>query len=182
MDPDPSIIKQKSKKNLNSYSMVTFFDFLSSKNDVNVPSKVTSKNFFLIIFFCVSKVNDENRRIWIRWSEAWIRGSGSTPKCHGSATLLSHLGSSAAAPLELLGKDGLPQAEEGGDHRRTGHQMIRVHHQHTTTRNIFFRTKNDKNFEFKAIISSDHSFMKLSCTMHSCNFCKVNILSLYSAT
>jgi hypothetical protein len=39
------------------------------------------------------KVNDENSRIWIHiriwihWSEAWIRGSGSTPKCHGSATL-----------------------------------------------------------------------------------------------
>jgi hypothetical protein len=29
-------------------------------------------------------------RIRIHWSEAWIRGSGfgSTPKCHGSATLL----------------------------------------------------------------------------------------------
>jgi hypothetical protein len=28
-------------------------------------------------------------RIRIHWSEAWIRGSGSTPKCHGSATLLT---------------------------------------------------------------------------------------------
>jgi F-box/leucine-rich repeat protein 10/11 len=38
------------------------------------------------------KVNDENGRIRIRirihWSEVWIRGSGSTPKCHGSGTLL----------------------------------------------------------------------------------------------
>ncbi len=35
------------------------------------------------------KVNDENSRIRIRnhQSEVWIRGSGSTPKCHGSATL-----------------------------------------------------------------------------------------------
>jgi hypothetical protein len=43
------------------------------------------------------KVNDENRRIRIRIliriheSEAWIRGSGSTPKCHGSATLVWRL-------------------------------------------------------------------------------------------
>jgi hypothetical protein len=30
-------------------------------------------------------------RIRIRWSEAWIRGSGSgsTPKCHGSGTLIA---------------------------------------------------------------------------------------------
>jgi hypothetical protein len=33
-DPDPSIIKQNSKKNLNSYCFVT-----SLKTDVNVPSK-----------------------------------------------------------------------------------------------------------------------------------------------
>ncbi len=47
------------------------------------------------------KVNDENRRIRIRIririykSEAWIRGSasasGSTPKCHGSATLIGNV-------------------------------------------------------------------------------------------
>jgi hypothetical protein len=43
MDPDPapnpSIIMQNSKKNLDSYYFVTLFDFLSLKNDVNVPSK-----------------------------------------------------------------------------------------------------------------------------------------------
>ena len=38
-DPDPSIIMQNSKKNLDSYYFVTLFDFLSLKNDVNVPSK-----------------------------------------------------------------------------------------------------------------------------------------------
>ena len=38
-DPDPSIIMQNSKKNLDSYYFVTFFDFLSLKNNVNVPSK-----------------------------------------------------------------------------------------------------------------------------------------------
>ena len=31
------------------------------------------------------KVNDENSRIQIYQSEAWIPGSGSTPKSHGSA-------------------------------------------------------------------------------------------------
>jgi hypothetical protein len=41
------------------------------------------------------KVNDENKRIRIHQSEAWIRGSasgsGSTPKCHGTATLTTGL-------------------------------------------------------------------------------------------
>jgi hypothetical protein len=45
------------------------------------------KNFFLL-FFCWHLVNDE-----IEGSVAWIRGSGSgsTPKCHGSATLMATL-------------------------------------------------------------------------------------------
>ncbi len=39
-DPDPSIIMQNNgKKNLDSYYFMTLFDFLSLKNDVNVPSK-----------------------------------------------------------------------------------------------------------------------------------------------
>jgi hypothetical protein len=38
-DPDPSIIMQNSKKNLDSYYFGTLFGFLSFKNDVNVPSK-----------------------------------------------------------------------------------------------------------------------------------------------
>ncbi len=49
MDPDPnhSIIKQKSKKNLDSYCLVTFFGLLSLKNNVNVPSKSKKqKNLF----------------------------------------------------------------------------------------------------------------------------------------
>ncbi len=33
---------KNSKKNLDSYYFVTLFDFLSLKNDVNVPSKVLS--------------------------------------------------------------------------------------------------------------------------------------------
>ena len=35
-DPDPSIIKQNSKKNIDSYFFVTSFYVLSFKNDVNV--------------------------------------------------------------------------------------------------------------------------------------------------
>jgi hypothetical protein len=49
----------------------------------------TFKKYF---FDGVLKVNDEKNRIRIRirihLSEAWISGSGSTQKCHGSATLL----------------------------------------------------------------------------------------------
>ncbi len=44
-------------------------------------------------FAAILKVNDENSRIRIHQSEAWNRGSGSgsTPKCHGSGTLLKSL-------------------------------------------------------------------------------------------
>ncbi len=53
LDPDPSIIKQKYKKNIGSYCFVIFLDFLSLKNDVNVPSKVINrKNFFFKLVFC----------------------------------------------------------------------------------------------------------------------------------
>ncbi len=52
---------------------------------VNVPTK--SRYFLNISFLLASKVHDENSRIWIHYSEAWIRGYGSTPKCYGSATL-----------------------------------------------------------------------------------------------
>jgi hypothetical protein len=40
MDPDPSIIKQKTvRKTLISIVLWLLLDFLSLKNDVNVPSK-----------------------------------------------------------------------------------------------------------------------------------------------
>jgi hypothetical protein len=42
-DPDPSIIMQNNKKNLESYYFVTLFDFLSLKNNVNVPSKTNKQ-------------------------------------------------------------------------------------------------------------------------------------------
>jgi hypothetical protein len=46
-DPDPSIIKKNCKKNFNSYCFVTFYYFLSLKNDVNVPSKSNKQETFL---------------------------------------------------------------------------------------------------------------------------------------
>jgi hypothetical protein len=41
LDPDPDLLSscKNSKKNLYSYYFVTLFDFLSLKNDGNVPSK-----------------------------------------------------------------------------------------------------------------------------------------------
>jgi hypothetical protein len=40
LDPDPDLSSYKNnKKNLESYYFVTLFDFLSLKNNVNVPSK-----------------------------------------------------------------------------------------------------------------------------------------------
>ncbi len=58
----------------------------------NTASKSNKqKNFFLNQFFVgVLKINGDKSRIQIQQSEAWIRGSGSgsTPKCHGSETLV----------------------------------------------------------------------------------------------
>jgi hypothetical protein len=79
-DPDPSIIKQKSKKNLDSYCFVTLFGhFIFEKNDVNVHSKSNKqKNCFIKVpFFGGLKVNDENNRILIRIHTkiSWIRNT-----------------------------------------------------------------------------------------------------------
>jgi hypothetical protein len=57
------------------------------KNDLNVSKKCKKqKNLGKIIIFVVT---DRSSRIRIRihLSEVWIRGSGSIPKLHGSATL-----------------------------------------------------------------------------------------------
>jgi hypothetical protein len=79
---------------------MTLFEFLSLKNDVNVASKSHKQKklckkitFLLASGRSVTKIEGSGSRIliririWIHQSEAWIRGSGSTPKCHGSATL-----------------------------------------------------------------------------------------------
>ncbi len=68
-------------------------------SDVNVFSKSNKqKNFFFkLVFVGLLKVNDEKKGPGsVSGSEAWIRGSGSTPKCHGFAALF---GRKVAAPL-----------------------------------------------------------------------------------
>jgi hypothetical protein len=48
MDPDPSIVMQKKgRKTLIPIVLSLLYDFLSLKNDVNVPSKfIKQKNYF----------------------------------------------------------------------------------------------------------------------------------------
>jgi hypothetical protein len=77
-DPDPSINKQKSKKNLDFYYfLLLFFDFSSLKNDVNVSSKSNRlKNF--------EKRTGAGSRAAAGSVSQWYK-SGS--KCHGSTTL-----------------------------------------------------------------------------------------------
>ncbi len=55
------------RKTLISTVFWLLFDFLSLKNDVNVPSKShKQKNLFKnLVFFCILNVNDENSRIRI---------------------------------------------------------------------------------------------------------------------
>jgi hypothetical protein len=51
------------------YYFVTLFDFLSLKNDLNVPSKIISRKNCVKIFFFLAgilKVNDKNSRIRIQ--------------------------------------------------------------------------------------------------------------------
>jgi hypothetical protein len=83
-------------------------DFLSLKNDVDVPSRRNKQNnfFFKLVFVGVLKVNDENSRVRsrIHESEAWIRGSGSTTKCHGSGTLFLSFSWKASVLPALLVK------------------------------------------------------------------------------
>jgi hypothetical protein len=86
----------KKKNPLISTDFWLLYDFLSVKNDANVPSK--SKKQKTIFLVDILKVPDEKSRI-----RSWIRsrihslgvgirrsrsGSGSVPKCHGSGTLV----------------------------------------------------------------------------------------------
>ncbi len=52
---------------------------------MHIQKVISKKTFKHTNYFFVGNLS----RIRIHWSEAWIRGSrsGSTPKCHGSATL-----------------------------------------------------------------------------------------------
>ncbi len=111
--PDPSLFvrigiririlpstSKKSKKNLNLYYFVTFFDYLSLKTDVNVPSKSKMQKHFekKKFFFDILSATDEKSRIWIRKSVVRIRGSrngfrsgsGPVPKCHIHNTASQH--------------------------------------------------------------------------------------------
>ncbi len=67
---------KNSKKNLDSYYFVTLFDFLSLKNDVNVPSKSNKQK----------KLCKKISFLLASWrSMTKIAGSGSTNQRHGSA-------------------------------------------------------------------------------------------------
>ncbi len=107
-DPDPSIMKQNSKKTLDSQCFVTYFWLLFFEKwckCTGYPGTGTFRNrktFFLNLFLSASwslmtKIAGSGSRSgsgFIRQREEWIRGSGSTPKCQGSATLFfcSHPG------------------------------------------------------------------------------------------
>jgi hypothetical protein len=70
MDPDPDLQTKIVRKTLIPTVLLLLLDFLSLKNDANVPSKRTGnkqKNFQSKIFVVgVFKVNDEISRIRIR--------------------------------------------------------------------------------------------------------------------
>jgi hypothetical protein len=63
---------------------MTLFDFLSLKNDVNVPSKSNKqKTFFFNWFFVgVLKVKDENSRIRIQDPDPLVRGMDHRIRIH----------------------------------------------------------------------------------------------------
>jgi hypothetical protein len=60
------------------------------KNDVNIASKSNKQRKLILV--AIFKVTYENNRIRIRKSEVQISGSGSAPKCQGSATPLTMYG------------------------------------------------------------------------------------------
>ena len=111
------------------------------------------KNIFLNQFFVgIFKVNDEKRRIRLRihQSEAWIRGSGYTPKCHGSATLIK-----AAIIMHLLiyfiylqllfGKCSAQGAALASEHQPTGGHGASVHRKSQVWKRVKFRVENDQH-------------------------------------
>ncbi len=100
MDPDPdsSIIMQIWQVKPWFLLFCASFWLFIFENDVNVASKSNRQKkivlkicFLLASWRSMTKTAGSGSRIRIRihWSEAWIHGSGSgsTPKCHGSATM-----------------------------------------------------------------------------------------------
>ncbi len=93
-DPESDPVLPSSSKIIKTvFSLLC--DFLSLKDDVNVPSKSNKQNNLgkKLFFVGILKVTDEKSRSqsWIRisLSEVRIRGSGSIPKCYGSRTLVT---------------------------------------------------------------------------------------------
>ncbi len=90
LDPDPLVsgmdpalsLSKNSKKTLIYTVLWLIFDFLRLKNDVKVPSQSNMQNFFSFLSFLLAS--------WraIMKIEGSGSTSGSTPKCHGSATLM----------------------------------------------------------------------------------------------
>ncbi len=95
-DLDPSIISKNSKKNLDSYCFVTSLWLLILKNDVNVVSKSHKQKKKLLM------------PSWRTLTK--IAGSGSVPKCHGSATLVKTTHLISSSHLEDLATPGLEHA------------------------------------------------------------------------
>ncbi len=103
-DPDPSILKQNSKKILNSYCFVTSLWLFIFEKWCKCSFKIISKKKFLVV---ILKITGENTRIRIqsrirvririrvgiriRQSEVRVQICGSrsrsVPKCQGSATM-----------------------------------------------------------------------------------------------
>jgi hypothetical protein len=54
-------------------------------------------------------------RIRIHWSEAWIRGSGSTPKCYGSGTLPAGGRSSDGEVIYSASAPGFTRSSRAGE-------------------------------------------------------------------
>jgi hypothetical protein len=72
LDPDPDPLRKRYgsgsfyhqakivRKTLIPTALQLLFDFLSLKNEVNVPSKTYKQKNFFCLFFCILKVNGEN--------------------------------------------------------------------------------------------------------------------------
>jgi hypothetical protein len=76
---------KNSKKNIDSYCYVTSLWLFTLKNDVNVLSKSNKQKNLLAFWRSMTKIAGSGAGSISQ--ETRIPGSGSVPKCHGSATL-----------------------------------------------------------------------------------------------
>ncbi len=115
--PDPkTATKERGEKKLDvkPFYVATKFNKIVNYFSFEVPKKKIWANFQRILELFTKKIVKKLFKIWFwdpgsgknsfripdpavkkaldpdpqYWSEAWIHGSGSTPKCHGSATLV----------------------------------------------------------------------------------------------